>query len=69
MSELPMAKVLPLIRAAYAEDLGDAGDITTMSTIPEGTQATAHLRRVRMAWSQACRWRWPACGRLIAISG
>ncbi|WP_259780349.1 carboxylating nicotinate-nucleotide diphosphorylase [Aestuariispira ectoiniformans] len=44
MSELPMAKVLPLIRAAYAEDLGDAGDITTMSTIPEGTQATAHLR-------------------------
>lgn len=44
MSELPMAKVLPLIRAAYAEDLGDAGDITTTSTIPDDVQATAHLR-------------------------
>lgn len=44
MSELPMAKVLPLIRAAYAEDLGDAGDITTVATIPADAQATAHVR-------------------------
>ena len=29
------------IRAALAEDAGDAGDLTTASTIPAGTPATA----------------------------
>ena len=39
-----MAKILPLIRVAYAEDLGDAGDVTTIATIPETARSSAHVR-------------------------
>lgn len=33
----------PLVAAALAEDLGDAGDLTSMATVPIGTQANADL--------------------------
>ncbi len=38
------ADILDLIRNALAEDLGDAGDITSQSTIPETTNTTAVMR-------------------------
>ena len=43
MSELSMTQILPLIQMAYAEDLGDAGDVTTWATIPEEAQSVAVL--------------------------
>ena len=36
---LPDIIVEPLVRAALAEDLGQAGDITTLSTVPESARA------------------------------
>ncbi len=33
----------PLLRAAFAEDLGAAGDLTTQSTVPDGVLATASI--------------------------
>ena len=44
---LPAILVEPLIRAALAEDLGRAGDLTTELTIPPGTRARALLRARR----------------------
>jgi nicotinate-nucleotide pyrophosphorylase (carboxylating) len=41
---LPTLLLEPLIRAALAEDLGRAGDLTTELTIPAGTRARALLR-------------------------
>lgn len=38
---LPPPLVADCVRAALLEDLGRAGDITTLATIPEGTVATA----------------------------
>lgn len=38
---LPRPLVETHVRAALAEDLGDAGDITTLATIPAGAQARA----------------------------
>jgi nicotinate-nucleotide pyrophosphorylase (carboxylating) len=40
---LPPIITEPLIRRALEEDLGDAGDLTTLATIPEGRQATARM--------------------------
>lgn len=40
---LPRVIVEPLVRAALAEDLGRAGDVTTDATIPPGTRARARL--------------------------
>ena len=37
----PTYDLYAAVRAALAEDAGDFGDITTMSTVPEKTQATA----------------------------
>ena len=39
----PALLIEPLVRAALAEDLGRAGDITSALTIAEGTQATARI--------------------------
>ena len=39
----PALLVEPQVRAALAEDLGRAGDITSALTIAEGTQATARI--------------------------
>lgn len=33
----------PLLRAAFAEDLGAAGDLTTQATVPDGVLATASI--------------------------
>lgn len=43
MVHFPLPPVLtdPLIRTALAEDLGDAGDVTTLATIPQGRMAVA----------------------------
>ena len=41
LSPLPRLIVEPLVRAALAEDLGRAGDITSQLTIPVAKQATA----------------------------
>ncbi|WOI52788.1 carboxylating nicotinate-nucleotide diphosphorylase [Parvularcula sp. LCG005] len=40
---LPYASIRPLIETALAEDLGDAGDITTLATIADDVTATAHI--------------------------
>lgn len=40
---LPPPLVADCVRAALLEDLGRAGDITTLATIPEGTVATASI--------------------------
>jgi len=40
LQPLPDILLRPLVESALREDLGRAGDITTMSTIPEGTRAT-----------------------------
>lgn len=40
LQPLPDILLRPLVESALREDLGRAGDITTMSTIPAGTQAT-----------------------------
>ena len=40
---LPSPLVADCVRAALLEDLGRAGDITTLATIPEGTVATASI--------------------------
>ncbi|PNW87561.1 hypothetical protein CHLRE_02g141200v5 [Chlamydomonas reinhardtii] len=37
----PTANVTQAIKAALDEDAGDRGDVTTLATIPESTQATA----------------------------
>ena len=41
MSVLPELMIEPVVRAALAEDLGRAGDITTEATIPDGVRITA----------------------------
>lgn len=43
LSELPRPLIEVTVRAALVEDLGRAGDITSMATIPPGTRATAVL--------------------------
>ena len=43
MTGLPDAILEPLVRAALAEDLGGAGDITTRAVLPEGVTASARL--------------------------
>lgn len=43
ISPLPPPLVADCVRAALLEDLGRAGDITTLATIPEGTRATASI--------------------------
>lgn len=40
---LPDLLIEPVIRAALAEDLGRAGDITTEAVIPADTRATVHF--------------------------
>ncbi|MEM6649504.1 MAG: nicotinate-nucleotide diphosphorylase (carboxylating), partial [Pseudomonadota bacterium] len=40
---LPTALYLPLIDKALSEDLGEAGDITSLATIPADRQAVATL--------------------------
>ena len=37
---LPRLLIEPVVRAALAEDLGRAGDITTMSVVPADVRAT-----------------------------
>jgi len=44
LSPLPTMLVEAAVRAALAEDLGDAGDITSQSTIPEGTRTRVVMR-------------------------
>lgn len=44
LSPLPAMLVETVVRAALAEDLGDAGDITSQSTIPEGTRTRVVMR-------------------------
>jgi nicotinate-nucleotide pyrophosphorylase (carboxylating) len=44
VSLLPAALVEEKVRAALAEDLGNAGDITTLATIPADATATAIMR-------------------------
>lgn len=44
VAPLPPVMVEPVVRAALLEDLGRAGDITTDSIIPAGTQAKTTLR-------------------------
>mmetsp|Transcript_14008 Transcript_14008/g.16965 ORF Transcript_14008/g.16965 Transcript_14008/m.16965 type:complete len:314 (-) Transcript_14008:370-1311(-) len=39
----PTYNLRAVIRAALAEDAGNIGDVTCLSTIPEGTQATAYF--------------------------
>jgi nicotinate-nucleotide pyrophosphorylase (carboxylating) len=41
MAPLPALLIEPLVRGALLEDLGRAGDITSMATIPEATHAHA----------------------------
>lgn len=41
---LPAILVEEKVRAALAEDLGDAGDLSTLASIPEETDATAVIR-------------------------
>ena len=45
MVPFPLPPVLtePLIRRALEEDLGDAGDLTTLATVPPGRQAVAEI--------------------------
>ncbi len=43
MSDLNINQILPLVQMAYAEDLGDAGDVTTWATIPEDATSEASL--------------------------
>lgn len=40
---LPRHIVEPIVRAALREDLGDAGDITTMATVPAGATLRARM--------------------------
>lgn len=40
---LPRLLVEPIVRAALAEDLGRAGDLTTDAIVPEGASATAAI--------------------------
>ncbi|MBB4658975.1 carboxylating nicotinate-nucleotide diphosphorylase [Parvularcula dongshanensis] len=40
---LPPALTEPLIRRALEEDLGDAGDVTTLATVPADRQAVAEI--------------------------
>ena len=44
------------VTRALEEDLGRAGDITSIATIPEDTNGRASSSRASPAWSQACRW-------------
>jgi nicotinate-nucleotide pyrophosphorylase (carboxylating) len=41
IASLPDAMVLPIVRAALAEDLGRAGDVTAAACIPEGARMRA----------------------------
>ena len=41
---LPTLLIEPVVRRAYQEDLGLAGDITTQAVVPEGAQARASIR-------------------------
>lgn len=41
--DLPRHIVEPIVRAALREDLGDAGDITTMATVPAGATLRARM--------------------------
>jgi nicotinate-nucleotide pyrophosphorylase (carboxylating) len=43
IAPLPPPLLTDSVRAALLEDLGRAGDITTLATIPEGTLATASI--------------------------
>ncbi|MGV6802521.1 MAG: carboxylating nicotinate-nucleotide diphosphorylase [bacterium] len=43
-SPLPARLIEEQVKAALAEDLGDAGDITSLATIPPDRQSTAHIR-------------------------
>lgn len=42
-SELPRVMIKPLVQAALQEDLGRAGDITTLAIVPADSLATLHL--------------------------
>jgi nicotinate-nucleotide pyrophosphorylase (carboxylating) len=44
VAPLPAIMIEPVVRAALLEDLGRAGDVTTDSIIPAGTQAKTTLR-------------------------
>ncbi len=41
--DLPRHIVEPIVRAALREDLGDAGDITTLGAVPAGTMLRARM--------------------------
>ena len=43
LTPLPSLMIEPAVRAALAEDLGRAGDITTQATVPEAAQARVLL--------------------------
>ena len=45
------------VRRALDEDLGRAGDITSIATIPEATPPMPSWSPGRPAWSPGCRWR------------
>ncbi|MDO5696419.1 MAG: carboxylating nicotinate-nucleotide diphosphorylase [Dermatophilus congolensis] len=62
LPELPDLLVEPIVRAALAEDLGRAGDITTAATVPAGRigevalvsrqdGVVSGLRAARLAWT------------------
>jgi nicotinate-nucleotide pyrophosphorylase (carboxylating) len=59
LSPLPALMVEPIVRAALAEDLGGAGDITTDAIVPVGASATASLvarHDGRLAGLDAALW-------------
>ena len=43
MASLPAVLYEPTVRAALAEDLGTAGDLTSDAAIPEDARATADI--------------------------
>jgi nicotinate-nucleotide pyrophosphorylase (carboxylating) len=65
MTTLPDLIVDPIIRAALAEDLGAAGDITSQACIPAGTQLTTVIvarREGRIAGLDCARLAFQAVG-------
>ena len=60
---LPDLLIAPIVRAALAEDLGRAGDVTSIATIPPGT-ASRTVLAARKAGTiaglpLAAAWVWP----------
>jgi nicotinate-nucleotide pyrophosphorylase (carboxylating) len=65
MTALPDLIVEPIVRAALAEDLGSAGDVTSLACIPAGTRLTtviAARREGRVAGLDCARLAFQAVG-------